>query len=259
MGHNRSVAREIPLDANLEQAQDTALAAVVGEAGSAVVGEHLEVFMEEELVATHLFMCTNPAYVGWRWAVTLTRAPGAEHVTVNDVVLLPGPDSILAPAWVPWSERLEPGDLGVGDVLPTPTDDPRLVPGYTEWDSLLDAEAAELPTGWQIGLGRERVLSVTGRDEAAERWHDGDRGPNTPMAQAVDAQCSTCGFLVPIGGVFGQIFGVCANAMAPADGQVVALDFGCGAHSQIAVEHAVALPDPTSDELGWDALELGHS
>ena len=44
-------------------------------------------------------------------------------------MLLPGADALLAPEWVPWSERLRPGDLGVGDLLPTAPDDDRLVPG----------------------------------------------------------------------------------------------------------------------------------
>ena len=39
--------------------------------------------------------------------------------TVDELALLPGPDALVAPPWVPWSERLAPGDLGVGDVLPT--------------------------------------------------------------------------------------------------------------------------------------------
>src|SRR5690606_41411281 len=40
-------------------------------------------------------------------------------VTVCGTVLRPGADALLAPGWVPWRERLQPGDLGVGDLLPT--------------------------------------------------------------------------------------------------------------------------------------------
>lgn len=259
MGHNSKVVIDSKLDAALAGATALAHEAAITEAGSDVVGEHLEMFMEGERVATHLFVCTSPAYVGWRWAVTVTRAPRAKQVTVNDVVLLPGPDSIVAPAWVPWSERLQPGDLGVGDVLPTPADDPRLVPGYVDWESFVDPDGVSMPTGWEFGLGRERVLSPIGRDEAAERWFDGSHGPTSPMAQAVEVACLTCGFLMPMGGVFGQAFGVCANAMSPADGHIVALTFGCGAHSQIAAEDVAPIAEMTSDEMGWDALELGHS
>ena len=79
-------------------------------------------------MATHLFTCLDPAYRGWRWAITITRASRAKNVTVSEGVLLPGPDAVLAPPWVPWRERVRPGDLGVGDILPAAADDERLVP-----------------------------------------------------------------------------------------------------------------------------------
>lgn len=165
-------------DPVLVQAVDLARAAAIEEAGEAAVGEYVGVDMDDDRVATHLFACASPAYVGWRWAITLTRASRARSATVNQVVLLPGPESILAPAWIPWSERVRPGDLGVGDVLPTSAEDARLVPGYT------GANAAEAfaddwelrPALWELGLGRARVLSVQGRDDAAERWQRGRPG-----------------------------------------------------------------------------------
>ena len=55
--------------------------------------------------------------------------PGADHATVSEVVLVPGPESLLAPAWVPWDQRVRPGDLSPGDLLAPLTDDLRLVPG----------------------------------------------------------------------------------------------------------------------------------
>src|SRR5690349_23005160 len=98
------------------------------------VGEHLTAVAEGERVVTHFFECHLPGYRGWRWAVTVTRVPRSRHVTVCEAALLPGPDSVLAAEWVPWQERLRPGDLGVGDLLPTPQDDPRLMPGYVQSD-----------------------------------------------------------------------------------------------------------------------------
>ncbi|CAO0837174.1 hypothetical protein SMICM17S_05899 [Streptomyces microflavus] len=49
-------------------------------------------------------------------------------------MLLPGADAILAPEWVPWSERLRPGNIGPGDLLPTESEDLRLEPGWTGED-----------------------------------------------------------------------------------------------------------------------------
>ncbi|GAA1421220.1 DUF3027 domain-containing protein [Agrococcus citreus] len=48
---------------------------------------------------------TLPGYPDWTWTVLLSR--GVEGgPTVLEVALLPGEGSLLAPAWVPWSERL---------------------------------------------------------------------------------------------------------------------------------------------------------
>ncbi len=113
------------------EAVDLARAAVVEIVGPDQVGEHLEVLAEGERVVTHLFASADPAYAGWRWAVTVVRAPRSKLVTVSETVLLPGPWALLAPPWVPWHDRLRPGDLGVGDLLPAPPDDERLVPLVT--------------------------------------------------------------------------------------------------------------------------------
>ena len=96
------------------EATDIARAAAEEMAGAGNVGEHVGVSADDERVVTHLFSAADRAYVGWRWAVTVSRASRAKAVTVSEVVLLPGPDSLLAPDWVPWSERVRPGDLGVG-------------------------------------------------------------------------------------------------------------------------------------------------
>jgi hypothetical protein len=247
-------------DSVLTAAVDLARDAANVEAGGDWVGDHLEVAMEDERLATHLFACTNPAYRGWRWAVTITRAEGFDEVTITDTVLLPGPDSLIAPAWVPWAERVRPGDLGPGDVLPTEANDLRLVPGFTDEDSLegLSSLAPLSPGMWELGLGRARVLSVLGRDEATERWEEGDFGADSPMAKAAGQPCGTCGFLIVLGGVLGQAFGVCANAFAPADGRVVALNYGCGAHSEVEGGEIEGMAIVVTDEEGWDHVDLSQ-
>lgn len=220
----------VPLDAVCAAAVDAARAVAV-EAGGSTVGDHLGVEAEDVLVVTHSFASTDPAYVGWRWAVTVTRADGSDDVTVDDVVLLPGRGALVAPAWVPWSERVLPGDLSPGDLLPPRPDDPRIVLAYTDTEGELAAAAF-----WELGLGRPRVLSRDGRLDAAERWYDGDRGPSSAMARQAPGQCLDCAFRVPLAGGLGAAFGVCANAFSPEDAKVVSLDHGCGAHSETPVE-----------------------
>ncbi len=252
MGENHGVSTQLSaraltsqdpdLKANrtLAKAIEQAKAAAILEAGnSAFIGEHLGLIMEAENLATHLFNCTNQAYIGWQWAVTLAITPQSKStVTVTDVVLLPGPDSLLAPPWVPWSERIQPGDLSPGDVLPVNANDERLTAGFAEFfasDVDEDFEYIEeyrgIMSGWELGLGRARVLSVVGREQAADRWDESEFGPVTEMARLAPATCSSCGFQNSLTGPLGQAFAVCTNALSPADGRVVALSYGCGAHS----------------------------
>lgn len=247
-------------DSFLIECVDVARAAAVEEAGADFVGEHLDAFMEDDRVATHVFACLNPAYPGWSWSVTITRAPRARTATVNEVVLLPGSRALVAPAWVPWSERVQPGDLGPGDVLPTRPDDIRLVAGLTGEADLetVSSQGPLEPGQWEIGLGRVRVLSPSGRDDAAERWTHGDFGPSSAMARQAGLECATCGFMVPLWGQFAQQFALCANRMSPADGHVVALTFGCGAHSEVEAELPVR-QEIMREDGGWDPVDLGHS
>ncbi|MFC9424811.1 DUF3027 domain-containing protein [Streptomyces sp. NPDC056987] len=116
------------------EAVDLARSAAEEAAAPGVVGEHVSAVADGDRVVTHFFECKEPGYRGWRWAVTVARASRAKIVTLDETVLLPGPDSLLAPEWVPWSERLRPGDMGPGDLLPTEAEDLRLEPGYSGED-----------------------------------------------------------------------------------------------------------------------------
>ncbi|MET9129929.1 DUF3027 domain-containing protein [Streptomyces antibioticus] len=265
------------------EAVDLARTAAEEAAAPGVVGEHVGVVAEGDRVVTHYFECKELGYRGWRWAATVARASRAKTVTLDEVVLLPGPDAVLAPEWVPWSERLRPGDMGPGDLLPTDAEDLRLEPGYTGEEepppnSLVSAELAELaeaedadltaalPTvprrgtisavAEELGMRRARVLSRYGLHTAADRWEEA-YGAKTPMAQAAPATCVSCGFLQPIGGSLGQAFGVCANEFAPADGRVVSLSYGCGGHSEAAVMPTPPRPPaPVIDETRVDPFPL---
>ncbi|OBJ48610.1 DUF3027 domain-containing protein [Mycobacterium sp. 1423905.2] len=213
------------LAAVLTGAADQAREAVAEHSGAETVGEYLGVDYEDPNTATHRFLARLPGYQGWQWAVVVATYPGADHATISEVVLIPGPTALLAPHWVPWDQRVRPGDLSPGDLLAPAKDDPRLVPGYTaSGDPQVDEVAAE------VGLGRRWVMSALGRAEAAERWHDGDFGPGSPMARSTKRVCRDCGFFLPLAGSLGSMFGVCGNELS-ADGHVVDKFYGCGAHS----------------------------
>jgi hypothetical protein len=234
------LAAPMELDAIGAAAVETAKAAAV-EMGEGTVGDHLGAHAETALVVTHDFVAELAGYVGWHWAVTVARTADSDYVTVDEVVLLPGEGALLAPAWVPWNERMRPGDLSPGDLVPAQPDDPRLVPAYV----LSDDPAVE-QVAFELGLGRVRVMSREGRLDAAERWYEGEGGPDTEMARLAPAHCGTCGFYLPLAGSLQAGFGACGNELALSDGRIVSVEHGCGAHSEVDVEVA-SLAEPIGE------------
>ncbi|MGV9745888.1 DUF3027 domain-containing protein [Rhodococcus zopfii] len=218
----------------LADAVDVARAAL-DELGEGGIGAHLGVTGENDCAATHRFVADLPGYRGWQWAVVVAAAPESDHVTVSELVLLPGPDALIAPEWLPWNERIRPGDLGPGDLLAPTADDPRLVPGYIESG---DPEVDD--TALEIGLGRRQVMSLEGRLDAAQRWFEG-YGPDSEMAKAAPSTCLLCGFYLPLAGSLHAAFGVCGNEYA-ADGHVVHSQYGCGAHSDTTLPTGAGSP-----------------
>jgi hypothetical protein len=252
MGDNQVM----PSDALLVSAVDVARDAATETADPGTVGEHLRSVEEGDGLVGHHFASTQSGYRGWYWSVSLTRAPDADKVTVNEVVLLPGDEAIVAPAWTPYKERIKPGDLGPGDVLPPEEDDARLVPAWSAGD---DMDTVDRAFAREVGLGREWVLSIEGRDLAAQRWHDGEQGPDAPIAQQAPDTCDSCAFLISLAGPLADTFGVCANGMANDDGKVVAFTHGCGAHSGAKLSRSAApqqLPPPVFDTVNIDEVDF---
>ena len=89
----------------LEQ-KDFARNALIEATSKSKVGNFIEVIEEGEGLATYLFENNQKGYVGWRWSITVFQLDESSPVTVSELLLMPGPDSLVAPDWVPWSERL---------------------------------------------------------------------------------------------------------------------------------------------------------
>lgn len=254
------------IDSFLKDAVDFARSVALEVADGDDVGEHLGAVGVDERTVVHLFDCTRAGYVGWTWSVTLTRAKRVKEATVNEVVLLPGSDAVTAPAWVPYKERLQPGDMSPGDLLPVEDEDARLVPTYLVGDDAYEGElgrderAQVRHVAAELGLGRVRTLSTEGMDMAAERWYAGDGGPEAPLARSAPERCYSCGFLVRLSGRLSETFGVCGNGNANDDGRVVSLNHGCGAHSEVKLarkQQPLPLPDHAYDSLSeGDAEEF---
>jgi hypothetical protein len=88
------------------------------------VGKFLGTIDEEPGVVSYRFQANLKEYVGWEWNVVVFQAKKADP-TISEVVLLPGKESIVAPDWVPWSERRaeleksEDSDLALADLEET--------------------------------------------------------------------------------------------------------------------------------------------
>jgi len=102
-------------DAFLAAAVDVARTAVEGIASAEQIGPHIGARSEGDRLVTHLFESKLPGYLGWQWYAVLTRNSRSKVVTVDELGLLPSEDSILAPAWVPWAERVRPEDAQTDD------------------------------------------------------------------------------------------------------------------------------------------------
>ena len=92
------------------------------------VGFFIESIEEDEGVVTYLFEGKLKGYVGWRWSVSVFQADENSPATISEVLLVPGPESLIAPDWVPWSERLA---------------DYKALQAELEAQAALDAEEAE--------------------------------------------------------------------------------------------------------------------
>ena len=161
----------------LAAAVDTARNGILEIAGDTPVGEHLGAFPEAERLVTHRFAASVPGYVGWHWFATLARVPRGKDVTICEVGLLPSEEALLAPDWVPWSERVRPEDTAEEiteqeDAAPVPDADG----GQDAEGGTVDDDGAE-PDGASDDDGGETEASgadeVDGADEA-DSAADGD-------------------------------------------------------------------------------------
>ncbi|MFT2815429.1 DUF3027 domain-containing protein [Leifsonia sp. A12D58] len=97
-----------PIDADgvLLAAVDLARAELLKITPAETIGEPIGHIVEDKHVLSLLFDCTMTGYPGWHWTVSLSRIDDSSAPSVLETELMPGNDALLAPDWVPWSERL---------------------------------------------------------------------------------------------------------------------------------------------------------
>jgi hypothetical protein len=98
-------ARVFVADQALLDSVDLARRALLDVTPAETVGSVAGHLVEDEHVLTLLFAADLPGYPGWHWSVTIARVDDGEP-TVLETELMPGETALLAPEWVPWSERM---------------------------------------------------------------------------------------------------------------------------------------------------------
>ena len=110
----------------------------------------------------------------------------------------------------------------------------------------------------RFALTRRHLMTAEARSATAKRWYEGQHGPKSLSTRTAKGKaCETCGFMIPLAGDLGTMFGVCANRWSPDDGRVVSLDHGCGEHSEIEPQeesHLWVQSQPAYDDLHIDVV-----
>lgn len=91
----------------LADARDLALDALREITPADTIGEPAGHRVEDDGVVSLLFRTKLLGYPGWFWTVSLSDGDGEGEPSVLEAGLLPGDDALLAPEWIPWSQRLE--------------------------------------------------------------------------------------------------------------------------------------------------------
>jgi hypothetical protein len=150
-------------------------------------GDLLSETLEDDGVYTLLFAATMGGYPGWHWTVSLAELEG-EPPTVLETELMPGDGALLAPDWVPWSERLE--EYRAAQAAAGEPDESVLLEVDAEDDD--DDDVVELDEG--IDFDEDSVvepvetsaLLAVGEDEQDQPEPESDDdGPEPPAAPAV--------------------------------------------------------------------------
>lgn len=103
-------AADLDLTGALRESVQLAEAALAEVAEPELIGELIGAVDEGDGVYSLCFVSRRDGYRDWRWNATLCKVvdedASAAAPTVLECELVPGPDSLVAPKWIPWAERL---------------------------------------------------------------------------------------------------------------------------------------------------------
>jgi hypothetical protein len=120
------------------------------------VGKFLGISTEDKDTTSYRFESKLAGYVGWEWNVVIFQGKKSDPATVSEVLLLPGKESIVAPSWVPWSERRAELEKNKVEQLP-----------LADLEVAVDSEADSKDAGKRPPLGkrlRKRLAKKKDKD-----------------------------------------------------------------------------------------------
>ncbi|MCU1471775.1 MAG: hypothetical protein JWQ39_2924 [Glaciihabitans sp.] len=86
--------------------QDFARKALVEVTPESTIGSFIGSVDNGDAVTTYQFGTTMTGYPGWMWTITVAHLEG-ESPTIVESELTPAEGALLAPDWVPWSDRMD--------------------------------------------------------------------------------------------------------------------------------------------------------
>lgn len=170
--------------------QGFAYQALLGTTSKQTIGFLVEVLDEGDSTESYLFESKLKGYVGWRWSVTV-YAPEGQEPTVSEILLMPGVDSLVAPDWVPWSERLADykalqAELEAQAALDA--EEAEEADESDDSDEADDVDEAEDADALALADDQDEAAEVSTEDEAASDANDSDDEPSLAVADLEEGE-----------------------------------------------------------------------
>lgn len=167
----RAARRPTKPDALLAAAVETARAGLLEVVPAEQIGGYAGALPEAERLVTHRFEALRPGYNGWQWYATVARVPRGKVATVCEVGLLPSENAVLAPEWVPWSERLRPEDVAAEEAAQAEERAAELAESGKDErdDDSRDARDGESSGAAEAGAGEDHGSEASRHDEAGSQ------------------------------------------------------------------------------------------
>jgi Protein of unknown function (DUF3027). len=161
------MARKPKLDTILADAVDVARNALTEIAVDTEIGEYLGATSEGERLVTHRFVSQKKGCRGWTWFATLARVPRAKakDLTVCEAGIVAGEDALLAPAWLPWADRLAKEEIEAAEADNATDESGQVSP---EGQSGASTEKDSAATQESVKSGFEEVADGVTQNESAE-------------------------------------------------------------------------------------------